>query len=98
MVPPACQVVYDDGEVGWLWMGVERVRLLITAGEELAPPDAATLQQLARRWAAARVGGAGATCTPAATLSGQLTLRQAPWAVLSSAVAQILQADVGSVL
>lgn len=43
------QVVYDDGQVDWLYMGLERVRLLITAGEELTPPDAATLQQLAQR-------------------------------------------------
>lgn len=45
------QVVYVDGETDWLWMGVERVRLLITAGEELPRPDAVTLQQLAQRCA-----------------------------------------------
>jgi hypothetical protein len=44
-----CQVVYSDGETEWLWMGLERVRLLITAGEELAGPDAGTLQHLAHK-------------------------------------------------
>lgn len=44
-------MVYVDGETDWLWMGVERIRLLITAGEELPRPDAVTLQQLANRCA-----------------------------------------------
>jgi len=44
------QVVYDDGSSEQLWMGVQRVRLLITAGEELQRPSAGTLQLLARRW------------------------------------------------
>lgn len=44
-----CQVVYTDGQQEWLWMGLERVRLLISAGEELFGPDAGTLQQLAHR-------------------------------------------------
>jgi hypothetical protein len=45
------QVIYEDGDVAKMWMGVERTRLLITAGEELQRPDAATLQQLANRCA-----------------------------------------------
>jgi hypothetical protein len=34
-------------------MGVERVRLLLSAGEELTPPSAASLQQLSDRWGVA---------------------------------------------
>lgn len=43
--------MYVDGETHWLWMGLERVRLLIMAGEDLPRPDAATLQHLANRCA-----------------------------------------------
>lgn len=43
------QVVYDDSSADWMWMGVERVRLLITSGEELQRPSAGTLQALSRR-------------------------------------------------
>jgi hypothetical protein len=51
LLPVVLQVVYEDGDVASMWMGVERTRLLITAGEELQRPDAATLQMLANRCA-----------------------------------------------
>jgi DNA mismatch repair protein MSH6 len=41
------KVVYEDGSCEELWMGLQRVRLLVSAGEQLTPPAAATLQQLA---------------------------------------------------
>lgn len=44
------QVVYEDGSKEHMWVGLERIRLLITAGEELQRPDAGTLQLLANRW------------------------------------------------
>jgi hypothetical protein len=47
------QVVYEDGSCEAVWMGVERVRLLLSAGEELTPPSAASLQQLSDRWGVA---------------------------------------------
>lgn len=55
LLPVVLQVVYEDGDVASMWMGVERTRLLITAGEELQRPNAAALQRLATR-CAERVG------------------------------------------
>eukprot|EP00775_Hariotina_reticulata_P004536 gene4536-4788_t len=42
------KVVYDDGSTEQLWMGLQRVRLLISKGEQLPAPDASVLQQLAK--------------------------------------------------
>lgn len=46
-----CQVKYKDGEEEDLWLGIERVRLMIQPGEQLQPPDAATLRELAQCYA-----------------------------------------------
>jgi hypothetical protein len=46
-----CQVKYKDGEEEELWLGIEHVRLMIQPGEQLQPPDAATLRDVALRYA-----------------------------------------------
>lgn len=46
-----CQVKYKDGEEEDLWLGIERVRLMIQPGEQLQPPDAVTLRKLAQCYA-----------------------------------------------
>jgi hypothetical protein len=43
------QVVYEDGSSEELFMGLQRVRLLVSAGEQLARPDAATLLHLSTK-------------------------------------------------
>ncbi|WIA30589.1 hypothetical protein OEZ86_000671 [Tetradesmus obliquus] len=45
------KVKYKDGEEEDLWLGIERVRLMIQPGEQLQPPDAATLRELAQCYA-----------------------------------------------
>lgn len=45
-----CQVVYKDGQSENLWLGIQRVRLMISPGEQLPPPDALALRQLAQRY------------------------------------------------
>jgi hypothetical protein len=46
-----CQVKYKDGDAEDLWLGIEHVRLMIQPGEQLQPPDASTLRDVALRYA-----------------------------------------------
>ncbi len=41
------QVNYADGDQAWLYMGIERMRLLQPAGHELPPPTPQQFAQLA---------------------------------------------------
>jgi len=47
---------YQDGDEGVLWVGAERIRFALSAGETLQPPTAEQLRRLAAsysRWSAA---------------------------------------------